>query len=52
MYMIPALGVLLTLVLFAAARTVSKDAEKLQNWMRESAAADSGTDRVNAPAPP
>jgi MFS family permease len=39
MYMIPALGVLLTLVLFAAARTVKKDAEKLQRWMRESSAA-------------
>jgi MFS family permease len=37
MYMIPALGVLLTLVLFAASRTVTKDMEKLQHWMREAA---------------
>jgi MFS family permease len=39
MYMIPALGLLLALVLFAAARTVKNDAEKLQRWMRESSAA-------------
>ncbi|HEX8286210.1 MAG TPA: MFS transporter [Pyrinomonadaceae bacterium] len=37
MYVIPALGALLTLVLFAASRTVTKDAERLQRWMRESA---------------
>ncbi len=36
MYIIPALGALLTLVLFAASRTVTKDAERLQRWMRES----------------
>ncbi|MDQ3181923.1 MAG: MFS transporter [Acidobacteriota bacterium] len=36
MYAIPILSVLLTLVLFAASRTVTKDIEKLQNWMRES----------------
>ena len=35
MYMIPILGVLLTLVLFAASRTVTKDMLKLQSWMRE-----------------
>jgi len=40
MYIIPALGVLLTLVLFAASRTVTKDIEELQCWMRESTAAD------------
>jgi len=40
MYIIPALGVLLTLVLFAASRTVTKDMEELQRWMRESTAAD------------
>lgn len=34
-YIIPVLGALLTLVLFAASRTVIKDTEKLQNWMRE-----------------
>jgi MFS family permease len=35
MYIIPILSVLLTLVLFAASRTVAKDIEKLQDWMRE-----------------
>ena len=40
MYLIPALGALLTLVLFAASRTVTKDIENLQHWMRESTAAD------------
>ncbi len=38
MYIIPALGALLTLVLFAASRTVTKDVERLQSWMRERAA--------------
>jgi MFS family permease len=38
MYIIPALGALLTLVLFAASRTVAKDTEKLQRWMRDSTA--------------
>jgi MFS family permease len=36
MYIIPALGVLLALVLFAASRTVREDTEKLQRWMLES----------------
>jgi len=40
MYVIPILSVLLTLVLFAASRTVTKDIEKLQKWMRESANTD------------
>ena len=35
MYVIPILSVLLTLVLFAASRTVTKDIEKMQNWMKE-----------------
>ncbi len=34
MYIVPILGVLLALVLFAASRTVTKDVEKLQAWMR------------------
>jgi MFS family permease len=38
MYIIPGLGVLLTIVLFAGSRTVTRDMEKLQRWMRESAA--------------
>jgi MFS family permease len=37
MYLIPALSVLLALVLFAASRTVTKDMEELNSWMRESA---------------
>ena len=39
MYIIPILGVILTVVLFAGSRTVSKDIERLQTWMRESATA-------------
>jgi predicted MFS family arabinose efflux permease len=34
MYVIPVLSVLLALVLFAASRTVERDIEKLQSWMR------------------
>ncbi|HEU4388246.1 MAG TPA: MFS transporter [Blastocatellia bacterium] len=37
MYIIPALGVLLTIVLFAGSRTVARDIEKLHRWMKESA---------------
>jgi MFS family permease len=33
MYLIPVLGALLALVLFAASRTVKKDVERLQAWM-------------------
>jgi len=36
MYIIPILGVILTLVLLAASRTVSADVAKIQAWMRES----------------
>jgi MFS family permease len=35
MYVVPVLSALLTLVLFAASRTVKNDVEKLQNWMSE-----------------
>jgi hypothetical protein len=35
MYIIPALGLLLTLVLYAASRTVTKDMAILNRWMRE-----------------
>jgi MFS family permease len=48
MYVIPALGALLTLVLFAASRTVTKDTERLQSWMRESA--DPEPSKESAPA--
>jgi MFS family permease len=37
MYIIPVLGVLLTLVLFAASRTITKDMRKLEDWMKRSA---------------
>jgi hypothetical protein len=33
---VPILSTLLTLVLFAASRTVKNDVEKIQNWMSES----------------
>jgi len=36
LYVVPVFGVLLGLVLFAASRTVTRDMEKLQDWMRES----------------
>jgi MFS family permease len=37
LYVVPVFGVFLGLVLFAASRTVARDMEKLQHWMRESA---------------
>jgi MFS family permease len=37
MRIIPALGALLALVLFAASRTVKKDMSRLEGWMREAA---------------
>jgi MFS family permease len=40
LYIVPVLGVLLGIVLFAASRTVARDMEKLQRWMRESAGVD------------
>jgi hypothetical protein len=36
MYIIPVLACLLTLVLFAGSRTITKDMERLHRWMRES----------------
>lgn len=38
MYIIPILGTLLSFVLLAAARTVTKDMDSLQKWMQESTA--------------
>jgi MFS family permease len=35
MYIVPVLATLLALVLFAASRTVKKDVNRLQSWMRE-----------------
>ena len=40
LYVVPVFGLLLGIVLFAASRTVARDTEKLQHWMRESAAAE------------
>jgi MFS family permease len=37
MYIIPVLGLLLALVLFASSRTVSKDMKRLHSWMSQSA---------------
>ena len=34
MYIVPVLAAILALVLFAASRTVKKDVERLQAWMR------------------
>lgn len=34
MYVVPVLSSILTLVLFAASRTVKNDVEKIQNWMK------------------
>jgi MFS family permease len=39
MHVIPVLCVLLAFVMFAASRTVGKEIEKLQNWMRDAFAA-------------
>ena len=36
LYVVPVFGVVLCVVLFAASRTVARDMEKLQSWMRES----------------
>lgn len=36
LYVVPVFGVVLGLVLLAASRTVARDMEKLQDWMRES----------------
>jgi MFS family permease len=37
MYIIPVLSIVLTLVLYAGSRTVTKDMNKMQDWMRENA---------------
>jgi len=51
LYVVPVLGVLLGLVIFAASRTVARDMEKLQRWMRDSVVPESSAPRVvEAPA--
>ena len=37
MYIVPILASILAVVLFAASRTVKKDVERLQTWMKEPA---------------
>jgi MFS family permease len=39
MYVVPALGALLTLVMFAGSRTVVRDAKALEDWMKQAAPA-------------
>ena len=48
LYILPLLNLLLALVLFAASRTVTKDMEKLQRWMRESAGKAAKSEQVKA----
>jgi len=50
MYIIPAVCLVLAIVLFAGSRTVTRDAEKLQRWMRESAAASKRAKGAEVPA--
>ncbi len=38
MYLVPILSAILTLVLYMASRTVKKDVEKINEWMRENSA--------------
>jgi MFS family permease len=40
MYLVPVLSTALMLVLFAASRTVKKDVEKIQNWMKGNSESD------------
>jgi MFS family permease len=47
MYAIPVLGIVLAAVLLAASRTVTKDMERLQRWMRESVQTSSGTGKAS-----
>ena len=53
LYVVPVFGLLLGLVLLAASRTVARDMERLQHWMRESAALEtpSRDEPVEAVAP-
>jgi MFS family permease len=48
MYIIPALGLLLTIVLFAGSRTITADMERLDRWMRGAGAGDD-SDAERAP---
>jgi predicted MFS family arabinose efflux permease len=48
LYIIPVLGLLLSIVLFAGSRTVTKDMEKLQRWMRESSDKPASVEKAKA----
>jgi predicted MFS family arabinose efflux permease len=50
LYAIPTIGVVLTFVLFAGARTVTADAEALRRWFRETAEASPSHSPLGAPA--
>jgi MFS family permease len=50
LYVVPVFGVFLGLVLFAASRTVAKDMERLQRWMRETAGTKESTQTETATA--
>jgi MFS family permease len=53
LYVVPVSGVLLGLVLLAASRTVARDMEKLQSWMRDSAVLEAPTRIAESePSPP
>jgi hypothetical protein len=49
LYAIPTIGVVLTFVLFAGARTVTADAEALRRWFRETAEANPSHGPFGAP---
>jgi MFS family permease len=50
MYIVPILNLVLTACMFIASRTVPRDIEKMQHWMRESTAKPAATRRPAAPA--
>ncbi len=49
MYLVPAVNLALAFVLFAGTRTVAADAQKLQDWMRETTADDKPTSHDTRP---
>jgi MFS family permease len=50
MYVVPLLNLVLTVCMFVASRTVPRDIDKLQSWMRESAARGSAKPAIAAAA--
>jgi len=47
-YVVPLVSLLLAIVLYAGSRTIAKDMDKLQRWMRESAAKAPATEAAEA----